>query len=175
MTHHRSIRAAVIVCGALLLPACDDDPAQPADGGEQDVEQLVTALRSMSQPFQDIDAALAAGYEEASPCIANMGFHYVKPDRVDGTVIDDQPELLLYEPQADGEMRLVGVEYLVMAPDWDAVNDAPPSVAGQAFDDHRAENQRHGLPFPHYDLHVWIWEENTMGLFVPFNPAVACF
>jgi hypothetical protein len=103
-----------------------------------------------------------------------MGFHYARPDIVDGTVVDGQPEVMLYEPQPGGDMRLVGVEFLVIAPEWDASNGEAPSLAGRTFDDHRAAGSMHGLPFPHYELHVWVWEDNADGMFEPFNPMVSC-
>jgi hypothetical protein len=168
MTRMRSILALF----AMLLAGCND-PANPVDEPTE-VDLLVDALRSMSDPYHDFDAALAAGFEQASPCIPNMGFHYAMPDIVDGVVVDNQPEIMLYEPQPGGAMQLVGVEFLVVAPEWDAANASPPAVAGQTFDDHRAPEAMHGLPFPHYELHVWVWEDNADGIFEPFNPAVSC-
>lgn len=170
MTCRGSIHAALAV---LMLAACSDDPADPVDEPTE-VEQLVDALRTTSDPFHDFDAALAAGFEQASPCVPNMGFHYARPDLVDGIVVDNQPEIMLYEPQPGGDMRLVGVEFLVVAPEWDATNSGPPTLAGQTFDDHRAEEAMHGLPFPHYELHAWVWENNADGMFEPFNPVVNC-
>jgi hypothetical protein len=26
----------------------------------------------------------------------------------------------------------------------------------------------------HYDLHVWVAQQNLSGLFAPFNPAISC-
>jgi hypothetical protein len=26
----------------------------------------------------------------------------------------------------------------------------------------------------HYDLHVWLWEDNPSGLFAMFNPSLSC-
>jgi hypothetical protein len=158
---------------AAMLAACSDDPALPID--EQDeVEELVAAIRTATDAYHDFDAAVAAGFEPASPCVPNMGFHYAVPALVDGTVVADQPEVLLYEPLAGGDMQLVGVEFLVVAPEWDAANPTLPVLAGRTFDDHRAEESRHGLPFPHYELHVWVWKDNADGMFEPFNPTVVC-
>jgi hypothetical protein len=42
-----------------------------------------------------------------------------------------EPELLLYEPQADGSFRLVAVEYIVPRPSWTAPR--PPSLFGRPF------------------------------------------
>src|SRR5690606_24919486 len=103
-----------------------------------------------------------------------MGIHYANNGLVDGAVDAGKPEMLLYEPSAGGGMELVGVEFMVMADAWDAANGSPPELAGQSFDDHRAEADRHGLPFAHYDLHVWVWKDNPAGVFAPFNPAVSC-
>lgn len=166
----RSITAAVV---ATLLIGCDQS-TEPQDP----VNELLATVRAATTEYQDFDAAVADGFEQASPCVASpdggMGFHYARADRVDGTVEPSEPELLLYEPQAGGDMRLLGVEFLVLADAWDASNDAAPVLAGQPFDDHRAEELRHGLPFPHYELHVWAWVENASGVFLPFNPAVVC-
>jgi len=30
-----------------------------------------------------------------------------------------------------------------------------------------------GMPV-HYDLHVWLWQDNPMGMFALFNPTVTC-
>jgi hypothetical protein len=170
MMRARLIAAAA---GATLLIGCDDS-TQPQDP----VGELVATVRAATTEYQDFDVAVAVGFEQASPCVASpeggMGFHYARADRVDASVEPSEPEVLLYEPQTDGDMRLVGVEFLVLGDVWDAANDEPPALAGHPFDDHRPEELRHGLPFPHYELHVWAWVENTSGVMAPFNPAVAC-
>lgn len=166
----RSIAVAVV---ATLLIGCDDstEPQNP-------VEELLATVRAATTAYQEFDVAVADGFEQASPCVASpdggMGFHYARVERVDGTVEPSEPELLLYEPQTGGGMRLVGVEFLVLSDTGDTSNEVPPALAGQPFDDHRPEELRHGLPFPHYELHVWAWVENASGVFAPFNPAVAC-
>lgn len=48
----------------------------------------------------------------ADSTAGGMGFHYGNTDLIDGNVQVDQPELLLYEPQADGSLELVAVEYI---------------------------------------------------------------
>jgi hypothetical protein len=165
----------VLPLAALLLAGCEEDPTAPA---EDPVQQLVDRIRASTEAYHQVASAAAAGYAEASPCVSSpdgaMGFHYMNAPLVDAAVEPTVPELLLYEPTAGGNLRLVGVEYMVLAPEWDASNDEPPSLAGQPFDDHRAEEARHGIPFPHYDLHVWAWEENPNGTFAPFNPNVSC-
>jgi hypothetical protein len=159
-----------ITVAVVLLAACDDgSPTEP---------DPLEPLRAATEGFQQVDAALAAGYSAAGPCVASpaggMGFHYVRQAAVDATVELTDPETLLYAPGTGGALQLVGVEYLVPSAAWDASNSSPPAVLGQAFDDHRPEAARHGLPFPHYDLHVWVWKANPAGLHAPFNPDVTC-
>lgn len=169
----RSILVSALV--AVLVAGCDDDALAPAPDPVQD---LLAQIRTATDGYQQVDAAMADGYAAASPCVASpgggMGFHYALQPLIDATVEPAEPELLLYEPVAGGGLRLVGVEYMVMAPEWDASHDSPPSLLGQSFDDHRPEETRHGIPFPHYDLHVWAWEPNPSGTFAPFNPNVSC-
>ena len=41
-----------------------------------------------------------------------MGIHLLQ-DRVDGVLVPDEPEALLYEQRGDGSHKLTGVEYVV--------------------------------------------------------------
>ena len=81
------------------------------------------------------------------------------------------PEALLYEPK-DGKLQLVGVEYIVIAADWDAKHPTPPVLMGQLFNYSGAPN-RFGIP-PFYELHVWAWKNNPAGMFADWNPRVSC-
>lgn len=159
---------------ALAVAACDDEPAAPTDP----TDQLREDVRTATQPFRSIDSAAAEGFVAVSPCVAEesggMGYHYLLESRLDAVVDGEAPELLLYEPTAGGGMELVGVEYMVIAPAWDATNSGPPTLLGNTFADHRAEEARHGLPFPHYDLHFWAWKDNPSGAWAPYNPDVTC-
>ncbi|MDW7745057.1 hypothetical protein [Halomonas sp.] len=119
-----------------------------------------------------------------------MGIHYLRPDllgltvtapRVDGTGTHTDfmnPAILLYEPQANGSLVLVGVENLVFRKAWEAAgHGAPPTLAGRSWDymvddpDTPTEEAHHFEP--HYDQHVW-FRDNANGNLEPFNPAVAC-
>lgn len=165
-------------CGlfALLVVAagCSDDATSPADP----VDELRDEVRAATSAYQDSQVALAEGFVPVSECVANesgaMGHHYLLESRLDAQVQGAAPELLLYAPGADGTLELVGVEYMVLAPAWDAEHDEVPTLLGVPFADHRAEEARHGLPFPHYDLHFWAWQDNPDGVWSPFNPAVSC-
>lgn len=168
-------RFQTLTLAVLLLAGCDDDPQRPDP--QQEIDELIEVVRAATEPYRNFDVAASVGYEPASPCVENgagaMGFHYLRPDLVDATVEPTEPELLLYAPDG-ADLRLVGVEFMVAADPWDAANTAAPELAGHVFDDHRAEDARHGIPFPHYDLHLWAWESNPDGPFAHFNPMVSC-
>jgi hypothetical protein len=132
--------------------------------------------------FHDLDAAVAAGYSvrvadvNGITCIAQpgagaMGVHMLNPALLDTTIDPDNPELLVYEPRANG-LKLVALEYLVFKDAWDATHSGPPALFGQDFPVTPSPN-RYGLP-AFYALHAWIWKENPSGLFSPWNPRVNC-
>ena len=121
-----------------------------------------------------------------------MGMHYFRPDllgitappnpKVDGngTYTDfHHPAVLLYEPEADGSMQLIGVENLVFEKAWKAAGHTqPPSFHGVPFD-HMIDNpatkvdEAHGF-MPHFDRHVWVIRDNPNGVFAQYNPNVTC-
>jgi hypothetical protein len=102
-----------------------------------------------------------------------MGQHYVNgPLVVDPRLRIRKPEVLVYEPKANGGYRLVAVEYVVFQADWDALHDKPPKLFGQTLT-LVPEGNRYGLP-PFYELHVWLFKRNPLGIFNDWNPRVSC-
>jgi hypothetical protein len=143
-------------------------------GAAQTEGALVAQLRQASVRFQDIQVALDEGYVQTSPgCGPGFGIVFRNNALVDGVLDPEHPELLLYEPQKNGRMRLVAVELLILAIPWDATHSGPPTYAGQEFEDRRAPGSP-GPPFPNYALHAWVWQHNPNGLFTPFNPTITC-
>lgn len=168
-------------------------------------EPSLAEVHQLTEKYRNIKVALAEGYirDPADMCETAdmmglppekgaMGIHYFRPDmlgitsppnpRVNGagTHTDfHKPSILLYEPQADGSLELVGVENLVFAAAWKAAgNDAPPSFHGVAYDTMiddptTAIDEAHNFE-PHHDRHVWLYRENPNGVFTPFNPRVTC-
>lgn len=184
----------------LTLLAALAAAAAPAPG-EPDLDTMRTA----ASRFRDVKVALAEGYVPApgSMCevaehmgqsagLGAMGIHYFRPDmlgitappnpRVDGngTHTDFRnPAILLYEPQADGSLELVGVENLVFEKAWKAAGHAaPPSLYGRPWermaDDPATRIDEAHMFEPHYDRHVWLFRDNPNGVFAPFNPNVTC-
>ena len=101
-----------------------------------------------------------------------MGIHFANGALVGDAELDPaHPEALLYEPK-NGTMQLVGVEYIVLADDWNAKHQTPPVLMGQLFNYSAAPN-RFGIP-AFYELHVWAWKNNPAGLFADWNPRVSC-
>lgn len=160
-------------------------------------------LRSAVSKYQDVNQALADGYinpdnhcvsaegEGLPPELGGMGIHFIHPEllkitatepRVDGKGTHTdwmRPSVLIYEPQADGSLELVGVENLVFEAAWrESGKEEELMFNGRSWD-HMADDpstpgdEAHGFS-PHYDQHVWLFRENPMGNLMPFNPAVTC-
>jgi hypothetical protein len=140
-------------------------------------ERETAPIRQVTAQFQYLPAAIASGYAQFLTCLSNpgvgaMGQHYVSGTLLNDGALDVQhPEALLYEQQPGGQMRLVGVEYIVFVSDWDAAHGEPPSLLGQTL--HITDNPALGVP-PFYALHVWAWKHNPAGTFADWNPDVAC-
>ncbi len=133
----------------------------------------IAQLRRVVAPFHDFEAAVAAGWSvQFTPCLeapglGGMGFHYANPAFVgDGGAVELlQPELLLYEPEKNGKLRFVGVEYIVPFADHPAT-EAPPTLLGQEFD----LVPDAGL----WGLHIYVGRHNSSGIFFAWNPKVSC-
>ncbi|MFN7917291.1 MAG: hypothetical protein U0Q55_18245 [Vicinamibacterales bacterium] len=190
----------VAVLAAGTFAGAAGPKAKPAPG-----EPTLEEVRKAAARFKDEKVALAEGYirDPFNMCetadmmgqpasVGAMGVHYFRPDllgvtappnpRVSGTGTHTdftKPAVLLYEPQANGTMELVGVENLVFADAWKAAgHTAPPSFHGVPYDtmiDDPATTLDEAHNFaPHYDRHVWIYRNNPNGVFTPFNPKVSC-
>ena len=159
--------AAVLAVSAMSAAT----PVRAADVG------LVHVVREATRPFLNIHNALNAGYAKFLGCAADqdgaMGNHFANVALVgDGALDAHHPEVLMYERMADGNYRLLGVEFVVLADDWNANHPAPPVLLGQLFHYESSPN-RYGLP-AFYALHVWAWKSNPEGTFADWNPMVSC-
>jgi hypothetical protein len=141
---------------------------------------LIDKVRAATARFKDINAAIAEGWVQGTPCVSGpdtgaMGVHFVQPARIAAGVLQaDEPEALIYEPLRGGEYRLVGVEFIVLASVWQSKNPAgtTPALDGDLLNYIEAPN-RYGLP-AFFELHVWAWENNPKGSFADWNTAVTC-
>jgi len=171
-----------------VLLACEDHPATLAPDGAAAVEaraanasaaSQIAQLRRLVAPFHDFQTASDAGWSSpittclvagdlpSTPGSGAMGFHFGNVAFIqDGGVVDLlQPELLLYEPEKNGKLRFVGVEYIVPFTDHPA-SAAPPTLLGQPF----AQVPEFGV----WGLHIYVGRENASGIFAPWNPKVSC-
>src|SRR5690606_34705149 len=138
----------MIVVGLALTALAACSRALAIEGGGADL----TTLRQITAGFDDIETARAAGYvEQITPCWyhrdnGGQGYHIARPDLIDGAVSLQQPELVMYEPQADGSLEFLGVEYIVPFAEWSA--SSPPTLLGRSF----MRNEGLELFVPH----VWV-------------------
>jgi hypothetical protein len=174
---------------AILALTVSVIPATASSGGQSNL----AGARQATAKFHDLDDANAAGYsvkvadKDGITCIASptaadgaMGVHYLDPTLVpelfEPTAASEvdaaTPELLVYGPGPNGQLRLVALEYLAIKASWDAQHSGPPTLFDQPFNETSAIN-RYGLP-AFYSLHAWIWDPNPTDLFAPYNPRVSC-
>jgi hypothetical protein len=180
---------------AILLAA-----APPKTTAEPSLQQI----RAATERFRDVRVALREGYvrDPMNECytaemmgqtrsLGAMGIHYFRPDLLgikgppnprvdgDGTHIDFlKPSILIYEPEADGSLKLVAVENLVFKKAWLAAHHRRPSLYGRPYDlmadDPRTKIDEAHMFQPHFDRHIWLYRANPQGIFAQFNPRVSC-
>lgn len=164
--------------GAAVTFSRDLGLEQHASHTEASSSQLVERVREATASFRDVNQAI--GYEPFGGCVSGpeegaMGVHFVNPAfLLDGELNVNEPEALIYELK-DGRARLVGVEYIVLAAQWDSAHTeppAPPVLEGQLFHFNESPNRFRLDPF--YELHVWAWRDNPNGTFADWNPRVSC-
>jgi hypothetical protein len=136
------------------------------------VHKDLAALRRVTASFHNFDKATAAGWStQITGCMTDadgaggMGFHYGNTALIDGSVRVEEPELLLYEPEQNGRLRLVAVEYIIPYTAHSR-SAAPPVLFGQQF--------KQNDTFELWGLHAWVWKENPSGMFASWNPRVTC-
>ncbi len=139
--------------------------------------KLIQIVRAATAQYQAVANATAAGYGPFLGCVSGsdhgaMGIHYVKPALLGATTLDaTQPQALIYEP-SNGQMNLVGVEFILDAATWLKANPNPPVLEGQTFLFVDAPN-RFNIP-AFFELHVWAWRSNPVGSFMDWNDNVTC-
>jgi hypothetical protein len=171
---------------ALAPFALAQQKTQPESQGQ---DKLVEIVRNATQQYQDVSKA--TGYTPLLGCVSGsdhgaMGVHYVNTDLIDGNTLlsngqldPTRPQALIYEPLSNGEMKLVGVEFIILASALPP--DAAPQVEGHLMvyvdgpstSRPKAPANRYGLP-AFFELHVWAWRDNPQGSFVDWNDHVSC-
>jgi hypothetical protein len=178
---------------APLWAAGPDDHSPPLNAPPDSdyYSPLAVTVRAATARFRNINVATAAGYVvPATACVSGpdhgaMGVHYANPAIIGSGALDlTQPAILIYEPQSDGTMQLVGVEYVLPLGLWTGndpnkdPNTPPPQGAtmpymnGQQMN-YQAQPNRYGQGNSFY-LHLWAWRYNPKGLLSDWNPNVTC-
>jgi hypothetical protein len=171
LSHLMMLLAAPLALGSFALA---QQKTQPQGQGEQD--KLVEIVRSSTAQYvDDVKAATSAGYSPALGCVSGpdhgaMGIHYVNGSLLNGPIDPTHPQALIYEPSSNGQNKLVGVEFIILA--GALPPNSAPQVEGHLMVYVDGPN-RYGLP-PFYELHVWAWRDNPQGPFVDWNDHVSC-
>ena len=91
-----------------------------------------------------------------------MGYHFLRMEHLNATFEYDKPEILVYNREENGRMKLVAVEYAVPI----AASANPP--AGFTGNNDQWSVYEGVL----WTLHAWIWQYNPEGVFNPTNPLI---
>jgi hypothetical protein len=186
-----SLRTPLVILAAsvaTMLAACAGDTAAPTSATVAvidshgahaksltgaltvDQKQGIAAVRNATARFHDFRVAQDAGYTTQFPLgcselpgVGAQAYHYMNGALVDNTVDLEHPELLMYEPQKNGSLQLVGVDYVVPR-----TFPKPAPLLGMEF----APVDVQGAEV--WALHIWAWRPNAHGVFTPWNPAVSC-
>ena len=180
-----------LIAATALLAACanDDDassatttPATPVTTSptttmpghgtypEMDPADRAAAMLATAG-YQDVATAEADGYASSldtlgcftDPDLGGMGLHFIDERLMDDQVDLGEPEALVYELDANGDITgLVAHEYIVPADAW--TETTPPQLFGIDFHQHPT--------LPLWVLHAWLWKDNPTGIFQDWNPAV---
>lgn len=161
-THVITFTAAGAIALSALLPSGAAAEEPHPQSTSQEVNRDLAMARAASARYHRVEVALADGFVDTGHCVAlpdgsaAMGIHFVNPARMGDDNLDvTEPEALLYEKDADGRLRLIGVEYIGNQGDALFGQEFTPTPAGPA-------------------LHVWLWRHNPSGTFADFNPNVSC-
>ena len=178
-TRTRAYAGLVASLSWLTLVACSEPPA-PSDPTVGPAAETVRTslsvgdqlghLRGAVAQFHNIETARDAQYSQLTGCmedptLGGMGFHYAKADAFDGVIDPTAPKALLYEPDSNGHLQLVAVEFIV--PYDIAPREGP---APRLFD----QDYVHNDDFKIWMLHAWIFKNNPAGMFATWNPNVNC-
>ena len=180
-TRTRRFIAAAIVAMMLAIASGVTVYAVNGRGGQSEVAKV----RGAVAPYHNIEKATEAGWvlvPGLDYCFESeaggMGIHHINPGLLDAEVDPLQPEALVYQHLANGNLQLGAVEYIVPFEAWHAEHGADahaPMVLGQHM--HRKSVEVRGDEpgaVDVYVLHAWLFAKNPGGMFEDFNPRFSC-
>lgn len=146
---------------ASLVISCDDD--DKVELWQPEMERLRAAITA----YDHIHHAQHDGYDtEVTGYRSQMGFHYLNAPLLDDKFEVEKPEILLYAPDENNNLKFVAVEYAVPISDMDNPPPAPEGFKGDA------DVWEINTEFKLWTLHVWVKLENPHGIFASHNPAL---
>ncbi len=179
--HHRkapagtSSAARTIAIGLALAALSIQGPAAFAETSSPKLSPELERVRDRLAKYKEPVVAVRDGYFSTLGCVhykdGAMGVHFLNPAFISPAPDPDKPQILVYEPKGD-KLELVAAEWFI--PLATGVGKRPV-LFDRPFDGPMAGHEplmTHQLH--HYDLHVWLFKENPMGLFAAINPDVSC-
>ncbi len=162
--------------GMLAVLALASVPLAGAEGGSlPKVSPELEKVRAHLEKYTDPVTAIREGYFSALACVhlaeGGMGVHFINLGLMGPEPDPMAPQVLVYAPEG-GKLRLVSAEWFV--PLATGIKERP-TLFGQGFHG-PTEGHYHYQPreVHHYDLHVWLFDDNPDGLFNDTNPNVKC-
>ena len=189
----RSLIHSSCICSSFLLvlsllPNVAQSQAKQA-GSPMTVATLSPELvttRAALDKYNDPLVAVRDGYFSTVACIdfphggqdgpviykpGAMGAHLLNTSNIGPQLDPAKPQVLIYEPVA-GKLKLVAAEWFMPV---QVAGDKAPQIFGQTL---LGPMFGHEPIMPkelkHYDLHVWLWKENPLGVFESTNSTVKC-
>lgn len=156
--------------GAINNSNSSEAPENPENPGLAQLRKAVAPRRNLSDAQKAGYRTVVTNPTSGESCLhdsqmGGMGVHYLNSALVDDTVVVTKPEIMIYEPQKDGSLKFVGVEYIVPFK-IRAESATPPVLFGQQF--------RKNDTFKLWGLHAWVGRNNRSGTFADYNPDVSC-
>lgn len=170
LTIAASISTLMVACAdqAALAPEDTQLSAQLTTSQRSNTDNFIATLQRVTGRYHNLQAAIDDEFVLLHPCEERpgegpVGAVYANFERVlDGVIDPELPDALIYEPSANGKLKLVGVEFAQPYP----FAPQAPTLMGETF---QAEDE-----FGVWALHVWVWKDNPEGMFAESNPLVSC-
>jgi len=177
--------------GGSILGHVHGTPGTVSPEQAQILDRQLSAAMKATVRYRSIEAARKDGYIQVTQFIPGLGLHMANLD-ISNKVFDPaHPQVLLYQPKANGSLALVGVAYSIAH--TGPGDQQPVGFAGNAdvwhfhqnlcflptgsvtiTPDRAACRSRRGYFQANtaWLLHAWIWKTNPDGVFTEYNPRV---
>jgi hypothetical protein len=185
-----SLAAIAVLLASASTPLCAQvrpaSTAAPVEAAPAVSSPELDSARAALEKYRDPVAAVHDGYLSTLACLdyreglqegsmryepGGMGVHFLNPQLIGPTLDPTKPQVLIYAPEGD-TLRLVAAEWFVPV---QVAGATRPAIFGRQLDG-PMEGHHPLMPagLHHYDLHVWLWQDNPAGVFSSTNPALKC-